>query len=161
MPSIQDVLGALANGGGGYPTKEEIMDPPHTHKPDVIRLVKLWKREVWFPLRNQNPTDEQRFEALKALLQRIAVEQYQKEVNVVYVPDAGSCYFQPGTNTIGINKSLSILSSLHELAHFLFGSSELKACRWSVWLFKKTFPKAFSQLEWRGHMLVRPTCSVS
>lgn len=163
MPTLQQVLrGALGASAPGYPTKEQIIGTPHTHKPEVIKLVKLWKKEVWFPLRNQGPSDKDKFEALKALIQRIAEEAYQKPVEVDYEAEVMSCYYQPDRNRIVINKSLSILSSLHELAHHLFGPSELKACRWSVWLFKKTFKKAYSQLEWRGHMLVKPrVCSVS
>lgn len=162
MPSIEDVLrGMLRASAPGYPTQEEIMGTEHKHKPGVIKLVKQWKKEVWFPLRATEPTEQEKFEALKTLLQRIATEAYHKPVEVDYEAEAMSCYYQPTRNRIVINQSLSILSSLHELAHHLFGPSELKACRWSIWLFKKTFKKAFSQLEWRGHMLVRPTCSVS
>jgi len=155
---LHELMGA---GSAGYPTKEQIMDKPHSHKPDVIRLCIQWKKEVWFPLRATEPTEQQKFEALKTLLQRIAAEHYNKPVEVDYQPEIGSCCYQPALNRITINKSLSILSSLHELAHHLFGNSETKACRWSVWLFKKSFPKAFRGLEWKGHMLVKPTCSVS
>lgn len=50
----------------------------------------------------------------------------------------------------------SILSTLHELGHHLFGASELDACRFSVWLFRAAFPNAYDQLEWDGHTLRRP-----
>ena len=63
-------------GGAGYPTKEEIMDGDPKHKPEVIKLTKQWKKEVWFPLRATEPTDEQKFEALKTLLTRLAQECY-------------------------------------------------------------------------------------
>ncbi len=147
--------------GGNYPSKEEIMENPPTHKPGVIKLVKQWKKEIWFPLRAAEPTDEQKFEALKTLLTRVAQECYQKPVEVDYQAEVPSCFYNPTLNRITINNSLSILSSLHELSHHLFGASELKACRWSIHLFKKSFPKAFSMLEWRGHMLVKQSCSVS
>lgn len=160
MPRLR--LLDLAGVPNAYPTREEIINEPHKHKPAVIRLVKLWKKEIWFPLRDREPTDELKFAALQTLIQRIATEAYQKPVEVEYEAEAMSCYYQPMHNRIVINKSLSILSSLHELAHHLFGSSEAKACRWSVWLFAKAFPKAYSQLEWRGHLLVRRrACSVS
>lgn len=159
MPSIQDIMAMVMSGGQKYPSQEEIMGTPHTHKPEVIKLVKSWKREYWKNVKGES--DEQKFIALKALLQRIASEAYQRPVEVDYQPDVPSCCYHPQMNRITVNKSLSIISSLHELAHHLFGPSELKACRWSVWLFKKTFPKAYDQLEWRGHMLVKRACSVS
>lgn len=166
MPTQEELRSLLAgirgvHPGSSYPTKEEIMDGTPTHKASVIAMVKLWKKEIWFPLRATEPTDEQKFRALKTLLERIATECYQKPVEVDYQPDVPSCMYQPSNNRITINSSLSILSSLHELSHHLFGASEHKACRWSVHLFKKTFPKAYSQLEWKGHTLVKPVCSVS
>lgn len=159
MPNVLNLASIL--GGPKYPSKEEVMGETPTHKPAVIKLVKNWKKEVWFPLRGTEPTDEQKFLALKTLLQRIAVEIYQKPVEVDYQPSINSACYNPINNRISLNKSLSIITALHELAHHLFGRSETKACRWSVHLFKKTFPKAFSQLEWKGHMLVKRECSVS
>lgn len=49
----------------------------------------------------------------------------------------------------------SIISSLHELGHHLFGSDELEACRYAIGLFKAGFPKSFDKLQWQGHMLVK------
>lgn len=166
MPNvnIDMLLRSLGGGAPGYPTKEEVMAEPHpTHKPAVIKLCKRWKKEVWFPLRATEPDEQAKFMALKTLLQTIAREAYGKPVEVNYFADTGSCSYRPGTKTITINKSLSILSSLHELGHHLFGADEHKACRWSVHLFRKSFPKAYSLLEWKGHMLVRKQeeCSVS
>lgn len=160
MPTIQEFLQGLIPGLPVYPTKEAILaEPMPTHKPAVIALTKQWKREVWKISKSGSP--EQRFEALKTLLNRIAVEHYQKPVEVVYSPGIPSCAYNQVLNRIMINESLSIISSLHELAHHLFGPDETKACRWSVHLFKKTFPKAYAGLEWRGHTLIKPRCSVS
>jgi len=47
----------------------------------------------------------------------------------------------------------SIISALHEFGHYLYGKSELKACRFSVHLFKEIFPIAYKKLKWEGHML--------
>ena len=47
----------------------------------------------------------------------------------------------------------SIISTLHEIGHAKFGPNELKACAWSVQMFQTVFPKAYSKLEWHGHML--------
>jgi len=158
---LQDLLGGIRGSASRYPTEEEIMaGPMPTHKPAVLSLVKEWKREVWKPVKTGSP--EQRFEAIKTLLSRIAVEHYQRPVEVVYSPGLLSSCYSPQLNRIALNESLSIVTALHELAHHLFGPDEKKACRWSVHLFKKAFPKAFEKLEFRGHMLVkRQECSVS
>ena len=136
-----------------YPTKEEILSEPQLHRPEVIGIVRNWKRTEWKEAKNGS--DDLKFLALKSLIQRIALI-YDKQVNVVYKADAPSCCYIPMfNNAIVINRTLSIISSLHELAHALFGPDETKACRWSVWLFRKTFKKAYERLEWRGHRLVK------
>ncbi len=148
MLSIQSILGAMPK----YPTKEDIMDEEHKHKPEVIKAVKIWKREVWKEVKRAG--DEQKFEALAGLCHKLS-EIYRKPLSVVYEPSAPSCSYNPISRRISINQSLSILSTMHEFAHHIFGPSETKACRWSVWLFKKTFKVAYERLVWQGHMLVR------
>jgi hypothetical protein len=51
---------------------------------------------------------------------------------------------------------LSVVSYLHEAAHAFFGRSERRACKWSVNLFKRTFPVLFSRCAQDGHTLRRP-----
>ena len=139
-----------------YPTKEEILAEPTKHKREIIKLTKAWKKEVWNEARQSNPSDK--FEALKNLLDAIAFA-YNKPVTIEFVPDTPiGCHYKPTDHTIVIDAHVSIISALHELAHHLFGDSELKACRWSVWLFKKVFPRAYAKLVWNQHMLIKPTC---
>lgn len=136
-----------------YPTQEEIMAEEQLHKPVVLLKTMQWKREIWKRARQGTLMDK--FIAISRLIESIA-EIYEKPVAIIFVPEAESCYYSPSTKTIAINQSCSIISALHELAHHLFGHSELKACKWSVWLFKKTFPRAFASLIWNRHMLVKP-----
>jgi hypothetical protein len=136
-----------------YPTKEEIMDHEVKHKPEVIIAVKEWKKESWLPVRAGNLRDKAA--ALEILVNRIAGI-YEKPVSFQFNPDTPiGCHYKPKEKILVVDKSCSIISTLHELAHHLFGSDEHQACRWSVWLFKKTFPKAYSQLVWQEHMLVK------
>ena len=152
MPTIQDLINQMG-GAPRYPTKEEILNEEHKHKPEVIKAVKIWKREIWREVKNAEP--ERRFEALSMLCHKLA-EIYRKPLQaVMFHSSAPSCSYSPITRTINLNHSLSIISALHEFAHHAFGPDETKACRWSVWLFKKTFPKAYDRLEWQGHMLVK------
>ena len=154
MPTLQDILARVA-GQVQYPTKEQILEKPIKHKRAIITIVKDWKAE-WKEVRNQTPREK--FDAIKRLIGLIAFA-YNKDISVEFVPDTPiDCHYNPQTNTITIDNRVSIISALHELAHALFGGSEIKACRWSIWLFKKTFPKAYNRLVWDRHMLVRPTC---
>jgi hypothetical protein len=113
-------------------------------------MVKDWKKAVWQD--KEHIELHNKFIKLKVLAIALGVF-YEKPVNVEFIPQLGTCSYNPKNQTIFINESTSIISLLHEFAHHRFGSNELKACRWSVWLFKKTFPKAFQKLKWKGHML--------
>ena len=135
-----------------YPTKETILEVELKYKPALLSAIKEWKRTVWKEAKDSTPMN--RFDALKALVMIMATH-YNKPVDVHYVPDLASCCYVPLTKTICMNRSLSIISTMHEFAHHLYGEDETKACKWSVWLFKKTFPKSYEQLTWEGHMLVR------
>lgn len=135
-----------------YPTKEEILEEEQMYKAELLTQIREWKKEIWFPARTK--TDEEKFEALKALVQIMATA-YNKPVKVKFTPDMESCCYIPAVKTICINKTLSIISTMHEFGHHLYGSSELEACKYSVWLFSKTFKTAYKRLEWNGHMLVK------
>jgi len=137
-----------------YPTKEEILrEPRPKHRRDVLAHVRSWKRTDWRLARNQG--DPCRFSAIRYLIHGIA-QLYNRPVTVSWEPNGGrsSFYVNGGIVLVG---APSIITALHELGHHLFGRSERQACRWSIWLFRKTFPFAYLALIWRGHLLVRPT----
>jgi hypothetical protein len=48
-----------------------------------------------------------------------------------------------------------VVTVLHEWGHVL-GLGERGACRWSVNLFRRVFPREFERLARVGHLLVRP-----
>jgi hypothetical protein len=48
----------------------------------------------------------------------------------------------------------SVVTYLHEFAHAL-GRNERGACRWSLNLFCRVFPREFARCAQRGHCLVR------
>jgi hypothetical protein len=143
-----------------YPTREEILSADVKHKPEVLRAVKLWKRHRWIPALKLEDAEERRCEKTRAIAALLAAlsNYYDKPVNLVVATAAStSSFYRPATRTIHLHGSPSIITALHELGHHLFGRSELKACRWSVHLFIKIFPKAYEKLEWDGHMLKRRT----
>jgi len=133
-----------------YPTKEEILAGELKHKKKVIAALKDWKKIVWTNWRANKLGREKDLRDLFQTLNQI-YEGKPHAMNLIF--DRRSC-FAPALNTISLDKP-SLISFLHEYAHSLFGPSELKACRWSVRLFKKVFPKAMNKLKWKGHMLIK------
>jgi len=135
-----------------YPTKKEILDNLTVPMEMAVRSLKLWFKHKWVPIKKEK--ELVKFKALKRLIENMAII-YKKPVRCIYKPEADSCYYNLHLKTIFLNNSLSILSSLHEFGHHLFGSSELSACTWSVSLFKVALPKTYSKLKWKGHLLIR------
>jgi hypothetical protein len=149
MPEVVDAEVVM-----GYPKRDEILAlPAPTHRPDVLKLVKLWKREVWNDARGIG--EDAKTEACVRLGLAILHIYGKDDWEVVYNPLGIACCDPVGKRII-LEKG-SIITTMHEVAHALFGSSELKACRWSVWLFRKTFNKAYAKLVWKEHCLVKDT----
>lgn len=140
------------NNNYAYPTKQEILDNIFTPPKDIIDYIIKWKNNDWNKIINRRKVIK--FVALKNLATGLA-KKLGKPVIVNMDWEAYSCYYNNLSQTIYINKTVSIISTLHELGHHLFGPSELKACIWSVSLFKATFPKAYKKLEWKGHLLIK------
>ena len=77
-------------------------------------------------------------------------------INEPIITEDTEYFYDSKNKTIHIDiHKISIISGLHELAHHLYGKSELKACRWSVWLFKICFPQQYKKLKWSNHLLVK------
>jgi len=69
----------------------------------------------------------------------------------------GADCYSPSERTIYLNTSdggPSVITFLHEFAHHL-GRDERGACRWSLNLFKRNFPRSFARLVPDGHTLRR------
>ena len=66
---------------------------------------------------------------------------------------SGSSYYHPTRHEIALSGRLSVVTYLHEFAHAC-GMDEQGACKWSINLFRRCFPKSFGRLVHRGHMLV-------
>lgn len=133
-----------------YPTKEEILQAKIEYSPEELEYTETWKNTYWRKARKHKKI-EVRIYALAWLIQILA-SFHQQKIEVSYRPDLGSACYDRAENTIHLIND-SIISALHELAHVLYGSSELMACAWSVQLFRKIFPKAYKKLKWHGHQL--------
>ena len=135
-----------------YPTKEEILKEitEQNHKELVptekdIKVLKKWFKTNW---------KENKEKSLKELIQQLA-KNHNTKIQVKVDLHSKTFYYNPQIKTIFLNNSFSVISSLHELGHHLFGTSELFACVWSVALFKRAMPKTYDRLEWKEHMLIK------
>lgn len=134
-----------------YPTKKQILNNLPKIRKETIDEVKKWKKEFW---ETNNKTENEKFESICIILYKLA-DLYNKPLFNVLKTDEYSAYYDPTTESIFLKKPQSIISALHELSHHLYGKSELQACRWSIAIFKEVFPKSYSKLTWKGHMLIR------
>jgi hypothetical protein len=134
-----------------YPTKEEILsysDLPANQQ--AIAVIKDFKKD-WRETKD-NITDEMKHALIRSMLIKLA-KIFQVEEPKTSLGDY-FCYI-PAEQRIVFGPKPSIISSLHEFGHHLYGSSELLACVFSVNHFKEAFPIAYKNLKWKGHMLTK------
>lgn len=141
-----------------YPTPEEILDHEITFKQATVDCVREWKAHHFSGWKELDPS------AKTDCLSRLATDLTRSYGLDIAVENGDAYYFDPNRSAITVdNRHPSIISTLHEVAHAIYGKSELQACRWSVWLFKKVFPNAYAELTFLpgSHLLVRKptTCS--
>ena len=134
-----------------YPTKQKILStkPPINKK--TITTTLQWKQEF---IKNWNKkTNPQKIKELNILITKINLI-YNK--NNIKIKKHNQYHYNQQTQTIYHNKNKpSIISSLHELAHHLYGKSETKACSWSIHLYTLCFPQQYKNLTWNNHLLIK------
>ena len=134
-----------------YPTPQEIMKVKPKFRKGTVLITKLWKTTA---MKNWKKEDKWvKMEKLGLLIEALSALHRKNSPGIML----GERYeYNIVDKTICLDQNNpSIISALHELGHYLYGKSELKACRWSIWLFKECFPELFKQLEWKKHMLVK------
>lgn len=134
-----------------YPTKEEILDfIPNIDVSPAIPILKEWKK-TYYKKWSKKPIEE-RIDQLKKLVESLNTT--TKEKALVNYGNA-YCYYPPIKTVQISSKKASIISTLHEFGHHIFGTSELHACAFSTKLFIEVFPKDYQKLTWKGHLLVK------
>lgn len=134
-----------------YPaTLNECIDPDMKHRREVVRAVKAFKRAN--PYRGTLSERKEKFRALHREL--CTIYDLNSQLNFVNVrlgnhTGNGCCNIE--TKDITLFEKLSVITYLHEVAHAVFGSCERQAVRWSINLFRKTFPDQFARLSQDGH----------
>ena len=142
-----------------YPSRQEVID--RMAKMNVQKYtqgLENWKTQHYSPQWKRKSTKE-KMVALEALVYAIYYKQDKPEDLVaIYVKMTDRYALHVKTNTILLNdERASILSTLHEVGHAIFGEPEVDACAFSVKLFAKVFPKEYSKLTWHGHMMKLPS----
>jgi hypothetical protein len=136
-----------------YPNSEKIMVKRIKLQPEIIKAVKEWKKD-WFK-GWKNLSNESKIQGLRVLNIMIWIKIKDKKRIPIIFEGSKSEYDRKKIIILTDSKNPSIISYLHEFAHFLLGPSELNACRWSTQLFQECFPKTFKDLKWEDHLLIK------
>lgn len=134
-----------------YPTKDEILsNPPEILKEEIYYFLD-WKKENFIKKWSKTSTSE-KTKTINNLIINLS-KLKNKEIPNIEWGNYEDCY-NPQTKTIFLNfHKISIITALHELGHHLFGESELKACSYSIWLWKTIFPIQYEKMKWENHLL--------
>lgn len=138
-----------------YPTKEQILENKTKIKEwKNIRQITLDWKTIYYDKQWKKYHKHKKTYLIAVLICRILDEMKNK---AVFNVNSHNYSYNIQTKTINLimNKP-SIISSLHELGHALFGKSELEACSFSVHLFKECFEEEYKKLIWHNHMLKLP-----
>jgi len=116
------------------------------------KIVRAWKQEwwtdTWYSL-----SEATRFDAIKEFLLQIYVEFPSLATRNLRV-NQGKKYMAINSvkeNWIVINReNVSMISSLHELGHLIYGVGEEPATRFSISFFRTFFPKEYLALKRNG-----------
>ena len=136
-----------------YPrTVAEILDDQMRFRQETLEAVRCFRRS-----RPWSGSERERKRKLRRL-HRVLCRIYHKRTRLGFGLLDGGCSGQSGydglQDVIILRGRLSVTTYLHEFGHAL-GKGERGACRWSVNLFRKCFPRQFAACWAEGHMLRR------
>ena len=132
----------------------EVLDDTMTFRPAALRAMRAFAEAK--PWRGSLDERQQKFRELNRDL-AAAYEIAEPEL-VFETLDGGtsgrSHYVRPLHRIVLVGR-LSVVSYLHEFGHAR-GYGERMACKFSINIFKRVFPRSFSRLVQVGHMLLHP-----
>jgi hypothetical protein len=139
-----------------YPaTVQEVLDDGIKFKPAALTALNAFKKSQ--PWRGSIDEQHQKFRQLHEGL--CSAYRLDPTPRLIFGNDHASCSgsscFIPAVNTIVLRGRLSVTTYLHEFAHAR-KMNERQACRWSINLFKRVWPKLFARCRHDGHMLRAP-----
>ena len=128
----------------------EVLDPVIRFRRSTATAARRFARSR--PWRGSVEERAAKFSSLHAELCRLYEKRTTLRLDVLDGGCSGRSFYSPFADEIVLVGRLSVITFLHEVGHVLYGRSELKACRWSLQLFKKTFPRSFSGLLFERHV---------
>ena len=132
----------------------EVLDDDIQYPPAVTDAVKGFAETN--PWKGSQNSRRKKFQQVNRDLARAcSIEEPTLNFGLLDGSSSGSSFYSPSDHRIVLTGKLSVVTFLHEFAHAL-GHDERKACRWSINLFRKCFPRQYSRLIHVGHTLVRP-----
>ena len=136
-----------------YPASvAEVLDDSISYRPATLRAVSAFAQsrpwrgtlvERWRKLLTVN----------KDLSRAYGIEPPLLVLGPMSGGNSGTSYYSRALHQITLCGRLSVVTFLHEFAHAI-GKDEREACRWSLNLFRACFPRSWSRLQFRGHMVV-------
>ena len=138
-----------------YPeTVREVLDDKITYSDKLLCVVRIFAASK--PWSGPIESRKRKFSEVTCMMAEAC--NIDKPTLAFYSLDggsSGSSHYIPSDHRIVIVGKLSVVTFLHEFAHAL-GHDEQEACRWSINLFRKCFPRQYSRLIHVGHTLIRP-----
>ncbi len=138
-----------------YPaTVLEVLDDEAVYPPELLRVVRLFAASN--PWKGSLKSRRQKFCQFNHLLAvACRIDEPLLAFGRLDGSSSGASHYTARDHRIVMVGKLSVVTFLHEFGHAL-GFDEEAACRWSINLFRKCFPRKFSRLIHVGHMLIRP-----
>ena len=145
-----------------YPrTVAECIDESIRYRRGIVGTVRAFARtKPWKGTIQQRARKFARLNRRLAAVCGIIVPRLRLDVTDARPRRRASGWYNAATHTIGLTGRLSVVTYLHEFAHAL-GKGETGACRWSINLFKRCFPRSFARCVPTGHELRQPQDDVS
>jgi len=134
-----------------YPaTVEEVLDPHIRLRPAALAALRKFARA-----RPWRGNMEERLEKFQTLNRELSAAYGIEPPRLLLLGngdgDSTGSFYSPTNRTIVLT-ALSVVTYLHELAHAR-GMDERGACRWSVSIYARLWPKSFSHCRHEGHVL--------
>ena len=138
-----------------YPeTVIEVIDDDMRFKASALRAVQRFASS--HPWRGSLDERKKRFRGLnQSLAAAYGIPEPELEFGEIDGSSSGSSHYIPALHRIVLVGKLSVVTFLHEFAHAR-GMGERGACRWSINIFRRCFPRQYARLLHRGHTLIAP-----
>jgi hypothetical protein len=134
-----------------YPaTVAEVLQPTMKFKRGTVPAVMNFKRTR--PWRGSLAERKAKFGRFHQELCRVHSKSTALRFRLLDGGSSGNSHFIPSQDKITLVGKLSVVTYLHEFAHAI-GKDERGACRWSINLFARCFPRQFAKCRTEGHML--------